>query len=309
MMPTERRLTTRAGWPVLPLLLLVAACGGREAATTTPEYVAEVDAWHAQRIERLRSDTGWLTLVGLHDLDPALVNTVGSDSTALVRLVDKAPAHVGELAFVGGRWSFSAAPGTMVTLADSANAPVTALTLATDHDGPATTLACGSLLFFVVQREGAFFVRVKDRESETLRSFQGIDRYPVDARWRVTARLEGGPGTVKVPNVLGQESDEPSPGTLVFELAGTKCRLTPTGAPGEELFLVFGDATNNHGTYGGGRFLSAPAPAADGTVVLDFNRAYNPPCVFTPYATCPLPGKANTLPVAIEAGEKSWGTH
>ncbi|MBK6734555.1 MAG: DUF1684 domain-containing protein [bacterium] len=309
MMPTERRLTTRAGWPVLPLLLLVAACGGREAATTTPEYVAEVDAWHAQRVERLRSDTGWLTLVGLHELDPTRVNTVGSDSTALVRLVDKAPAHVGELAFVGGRWSFSAAPGTMVTLADSANAPVTALTLATDHDGPATTLACGSLLFFVVQREGAFFVRVKDRESETLRSFQGIDRYPVDARWRVTARLEGGPGTVKVPNVLGQESDEPSPGTLVFELSGKEYRLSPTGAPGEELFLVFGDATNNHGTYGGGRFLSAPAPAADGTVVLDFNRAYNPPCVFTPYATCPLPGKANTLPVAIEAGEKSWGTH
>ncbi|MBK9776084.1 MAG: DUF1684 domain-containing protein [bacterium] len=312
-MRNERIQAAWAGWTVLPLLLLplmlITACDRRETARTTPEYVAEVEAWHAQRIERLRSDTGWLTLVGLHELDPALVNTVGSDSTALVRLDAKAPARVGELAFVGGRWEFTAAADAAVTLADSTSAPVATLALATDHDGPATTLACGSLLFFVLQREDAYFVRVKDRESATLRSFQGVDRYPVDARWRVTARLEGSPGTVKVPNVLGQETDEPSPGTLVFELAGAKCRLTPTGAPGEELFLVFGDATNNHGTYGGGRFLSAPAPAADGTVVLDFNRAYNPPCVFTPYATCPLPGKANTLSVAIEAGEKSWGTH
>lgn len=289
-------------------VLAVAGCGGSKVETTA-EYAAGIDAWHAQRLTRLRSDTGWLTLVGLHELDAAGVNTLGSDPAATVRLVDKAPARIGDLACLDGRWTFAADPGAAVTTADSAAAPVTALAMATDRDGAPTTLACGPLQFYVIERGGAFFLRVKDRESAVLRGFAGIDRYPVDARWRVQARLEPGPATVKVPDVLGHETEEPSPGTLVFRLDGRECRLTPTGRPGEEMFLVFGDATNGQGTYGGGRFLSAPAPAADGTVELDFNRAYNPPCVFTPYATCPLPGKGNTLKVAVEAGEKVWGEH
>lgn len=289
-------------------LLALAGCGGGKVETPAA-YVAGIDAWHAGRLERLRGDTGWLTLVGLHELDPAIVNTLGSDAAATVRLVDKAPARVGDLACLDGRWTFAADPAAAVTTADSAAAPVTAIAMATDRDGAPTALDCGSLQFFVIEREGAFFLRVKDRESPVLLGFAGIDRYPVDARWRVTARLEPGAATVKVPNVLGHETEEPSPGTLVFRLGGRECRLTPTGKPGEELFLVFGDPTNGRGTYGGGRFLAAPAPAADGTVELDFNRAYNPPCVFTPYATCPLPGKGNTLKVAVEAGEKVWGEH
>lgn len=311
----HRKARASGALPLLALAVALAAggaaggCSREPRAATTPAYVAEVDAWHAQRLERLRAPTGWLTLVGLHELDPGRLNTVGSDSACAVRLAAPAPARVGDLAFAGGNWAFAAAPGVAVTTADSAAAPVTTIALRTDRDGPPTTLDCGSLQFFVIDRDGAFFLRVKDRASAVLRGFTGIDRYPVDARWRVTARLEPGPGTVKVPNVLGQESEEPSPGVLVFRLGGRECRLTPTGAPGEDLFVVFGDATNGHGTYHGGRFLSAPAPAADGSIVLDFNEAYNPPCVFTPYATCPLPGKANTLPVPVEAGEKLWGAH
>lgn len=288
-------------------LILLAGC--QRAPATTPAYVAEVDAWHAQRIERLRSETGWLTLVGLLDLDTTRVNTVGSDSSATVRLPANAPASVGELVLADGRWTFTAAAEVAVTNADSTAAPVTTMVLATDRDGQPTTLACGTFLFFVIDRDGVFFLRVKDRDSAVRRGFTGIDRFPVDARWRVDARLEAGPATITVPNALGRETDEPSPGILVFELDGHEYRLTPTGAPGEGLFMVVGDATNNHGTYGGGRFLSADPPGADGTVVLDFNKAYNPPCVFTPYATCPLPGARNTLPIPIEAGEKVWGVH
>ena len=95
--------------------------------------------------------------------------------------------------------------------------------------------------------------------------------------------------------------------SLVFELAGKQYRVSPTGVRGESLFLVFGDATSGKSTYAGGRFLSIEAPGEDGTYILDFNRAYNPPCVFTPYATCPLPASGNRLSVAIEAGEKMWG--
>jgi uncharacterized protein (DUF1684 family) len=298
---TEIILTAATG------LALLAGC--QRAPATSPAYVAEIDAWHAQRVERLRSETGWLTLVGLLDLDPARVNAVGSDSTAAVRLPAKAPAAVGELTVVDGRWEFTAAPDVAVTVADSTAAPVTRMALATDRDGQPTTLACGTLLFYVIDRDGAYFLRVKDRDSDVRRNFTGIDRYPVDARWRVTARLEAGPATIKVPNALGRETDEPSPGILVFELDSHEYRLTPTGAPGESLFMVVGDATNNHGTYGGGRFLSADAPGPDGSVVLDFNKAYNPPCVFTPYATCPLPGARNTLDLPVTAGEHAWGVH
>ena len=108
-----------------------------------------------------------------------------------------------------------------------------------------------------------------------------------------------------MPNVLGQLEEQPSPGVLVFELDGKECRLTPVGAPGEGLFLVFADATSGHTTYGGGRFLSTAPPGPDGTVVLDFNRSVSPPCAFSAYATCPLPPEGNTLAVAVEAGEKS----
>jgi uncharacterized protein (DUF1684 family) len=112
-----------------------------------------------------------------------------------------------------------------------------------------------------------------------------------------------------IPNVLGQLGDSPSPGTLVFTLAGQSCRLTPIGGPGEDLFIVFGDATNGRESYGAGRFLAALAPDTAGAVLLDFNRAVNPPCAFTAYATCPLPPPENILPVAVKAGEKRWEGH
>jgi len=315
MLIIRDRHALRAG-AALCLVLGISGLAGRRADAADPvtdksttAYVAEIDAWHAARVARLRSNTGWLTLVGLHDLKKAGVNTVGSAPGSLVQLIAKAPARVGELSCTGGKWTFSAVPEAHVTLADSAATPVTTLAVATDREGPPTMLSCGSLLFYVIERDDLCFLRVKDREADVLRAFTGVDRYRVDARWRVTAHLEPGDAMVKVPNKLGQLTDTPSPGVLVFVLDGRTYRLTPTGQAGEELSLIFGDTTNNHGTYGGGRFLDTAAPAPDGTVVLDFNKAYNPPCVFTPYATCPLPGARNTLDLPVTAGEKVWGTH
>lgn len=291
---------------LVPLLLL-AGCGGQPK--TDPAYVAEVDAWHAQRIERLRSDTGWLTLVGLHELQPGL-QLIGSSPEAEVRLIDKAPARVGLLDVGTLGIVFEAEPGAGVNvIVDDRRPPARRLLLGTDAEGSPTQLECGSLVFYVLERQDRFFLRVKDRKSQVLRDFQGIERYPVQARWRAVARLEGEPGTLAVPNVLGQIDQEPTPGVLVFELEGKPRRVTATGRRGEELFLVFGDETNGGATYGGGRFLSIDAPDSTGAYVLDFNRATNPPCVFTPFATCPLPTADNQLPLAIEAGEKVWGEH
>lgn len=289
------------------LLAVLAGCGGEPP--TDPQYVAAIDSWHAERIERLRSDTGWLTLVGLHELRPGL-QLIGSAPDADVRLIDKAPPRVGLLDVSELGLVFEAEPDAGVTvLMEGRRPPARRLLVHTDAEGAPTLLACGSLVFHVIDRQGRYFLRVKDRESEVLRDFEGIDRFPVQARWRVRARLEGEPGTLDVPNVLGQQSQEPTPGVLVFELEDGEHRLVPTGRRGQDLFLVFGDATNGRSTYGGGRFLSVDAADSTGIYTLDFNRATNPPCVFTPFATCPLPAPRNRLETAIEAGERVWGDH
>lgn len=294
-------------WSAL-LLATLAGCGGGQ--TPDPAYVAEIDAWHAARVARLTQETGWLSLVGLHALHEG-PNVVGTADGVDVRLVAKAPPRLGRLDVgAGGGVRFLAEPGVDVRQrAAPAADPVEELDLATDAAGEPTELVVGTLVMHVIDRGGRLYLRVKDTRAEALRTFTGIERFPVDPRWRVTARLEGGPGTVAVPNVLGQVDQEPSPGTLVFTVDGKACRLVPTGGPGEGLFVVFADRSNGPGTYPGGRFLATDPPADDGTVVLDFNLAYNPPCAFSDFATCPLPPPGNALPVAVTAGEKRWGSH
>jgi uncharacterized protein (DUF1684 family) len=168
-------------------------------------------------------------------------------------------------------------------------------------------LELGPLRLCIIERGGRMAVRTWDTESAARRDFAGIDHWPVDPAWHLDARFEPTGRTLQVPDVLGTVEDETSPGDVVFEVDGATCRLQalPGGDAGE-LWLVFGDATNGVETYGGGRFLYTSAPDADGRVIVDFNRAYNPPCVFSPYATCPLPWPANRLPIRIEAGERSW---
>lgn len=289
---------------ILTMLMLLAGCGGEK---TEPEYIAEIDQWHAERIERLRSDTGWLTLVGLHPL-PEGVHSLGASSDADIILATGAPYWLGSMAVTKDIIMFSVHPEAEVAMVDGqTDGRLSSCTLATDKEGAPTQLTSGSLVFFVIERDGQLFLRVKDRKSEVLRSFQGIDRFAVDVRWRLKARLEPGAGTLQVPNVLGYDSPETSPGMLVFTIDGQEFRVIPTGQPGERMSLVFGDETNGETTYGGGRFLVIDPPTADGTVTLDFNRAYNPPCVFTPFATCPLPASGNILKVPVTAGEMMWG--
>jgi uncharacterized protein (DUF1684 family) len=288
----------------LTMLMLLTGCGGEK---TQPEYIAEIDQWHTERVERLRSDTGWLTLVGLHPL-PEGVHSLGASPDADIILASGAPYWLGSLAVTKDIIMFSVHPDAEVALLEGqTDGRLSSYVLATDNDGPPTILTTGSLLFFIIDRDGQLFLRVKDRKSEVLQSFQGIERFPVDIRWRLAARLTQGTTTLQVPNVLGYESSEASPGVLVFTIDGQEFRLVPTGKPGERMSLVFGDESNGKSTYAGGRFLVIDPPAADGTVILDFNRAYNPPCVFTPFATCPLPAPGNVLALPVTAGEMVWG--
>lgn len=271
-------------------------------------YETELQRWHQGRVARLSTIDGWLSLVGLHPLHEG-VNSLGTREGLDVVLQGEAPAHVGTIALSDGAVRFEPALDVLVT-ADGV--PVTGpMTAASDADGQATVFRVGTLRFHVISRGDQHFLRVKNSHAATRLQFAGVERYPVDERWRVTARLvtEGRPTEVASINVLGQETMEPSPGVLVFELEGQECRLTPVGEPGRAMFIVFADRTNGLGSYGGGRFLSASAPDAEGRVVLDFNRAVNPPCAFTAYATCPMPPLSNRLMVAVEAGERSTGGH
>jgi uncharacterized protein len=270
--------------------------------TSDRAHRAAVEAWRRERYRRLRLDTGWLTLAGLAWLRPG-VNRIGSDPDAEAVL----PA--------GPPWA-----GT-VTLTDDgivadgsfahAESPADGLRLETDLHGRPTMLELGSLRLCVIERGGRLGLRTWDTDSPARSEFEGIAHWPVDPAWRLTARLETTPGrTVRVPDVLGTIDDQESPGDLVFEAGGGTHRLQALqGGDAGELWLVFGDATNGDETYGGGRFLYAAAPDADGAVELDFNRAYNPPCVFSPYATCPLPWPENRLPIRIEAGEMTHQGH
>ncbi len=289
--------------------MVLACCWGCDSGDDQT-YINEIDTWHAERIDRLRSETGWLSLVGLHSLGQG-VNVVGSADDADVKLGKMVPERLGTIVLTGEKADFQVHGDVPVHLFVDGAPTESAFAggaIKTDGQGAPDMFSSGSLVFYVIQRGEKYFLRVKDRQSEVLQNFTGIDRYPVKEEWRVTARLEGAPGTVRVANVLGQVAAEPSPGTLVFEISGLSHRLEPTGKPGEGLFVVFGDASNGHGTYPGGRFLVTDPPNDDGEVVLDFNRAYNPPCVFSEYATCPLPGADNMLLLDITAGEKMWGT-
>jgi uncharacterized protein len=267
-----------------------------------------VRAERARREERLRDPMGWLGVVGLQWLEPGL-RRFGSDPGGDVVLSAAAGVVapcVGTLDVGTSGVSVHPAPGAGLTVDD---APIPdGLDLADDESEVPTILALASLRLVLIRRGGRIGLRLRDTAAPAIGAFAGLPYFEIDPRWRITGHLvPAQPGaTMAIGDVLGSVSQEPSPGVVEFEVDGTPCRLHALEAMPGHLWLLFQDATNGHETYGGGRFLISAEVAADGTVEIDFNLAYNPPCVFTPHATCPLPPPANRLPVRIEAGERLW---
>lgn len=270
------------------------------------DHQAAVEAWRSKRLERLTAPEGWLTLVGLEWLDEG-DNELGSAPDADVRFPLRAPPRLATITRHGETMTLKPASGAKLTVDDK---PVTApIELASDAQGEPTIVELDAISFYVIHRGDRWAVRIKDGESPVRTGFQGLEYYPLREDWRVQARFEPAPKgtTIPVPNILGTIDDSPSQGSVVFTRDGQEVRVQAIDEGDGRLFLVFGDQTNGKGTYGGGRFLyAAPPEPGQTTVVVDFNQAYNPPCVFTPYATCPLPPKGNKLPFPVEAGEKLW---
>ncbi|MDX2060837.1 MAG: DUF1684 domain-containing protein, partial [Gemmatimonadales bacterium] len=172
-----------------------------------------------------------------------------------------------------------------------------------------TVIRSGGLSLRVIDRGGRLALRVKDSAAPERLGFRGLDYFPVDSASRVRARLvpHVRPHSLKVTNILGQPEEYPSPGILSFRLNGRRFELIAAQQPGDSaLFIIFRDSTSLTETYQAARFLSAPPPDRDGNTILDFNRAYNPPCAFTAFSTCPLPPPENVLATAIRAGEKRY---
>ncbi|QDK82815.1 DUF1684 domain-containing protein [Spirosoma sp. KCTC 42546] len=300
------------------LLAMLTSVGWR--VSDGPSYKVQLEEWHQKRVKSLKSESGWLNVAGLYWLKEG-ANKVGSDTGNDITFPSgKAPEQVGTFQLTNGTVFFTPAPGAAV-LADrlgqstdgSSVKPeplLTTETIFSPESKKPVTLQHGSLRWFIIKRGNKYGVRLRDLESPALNEFHGIDRFPVDETWRLKARLEvpSEPKTIPIMDVIGQLSQYPLAGTLVFERGGKTYRLDAAGE-GEKLFILFGDPTNTHDTYGAGRFLYADKAGPDGTTTLDFNQAINPPCAFTTFATCPLPPKQNKLALAVTAGEKRYGDH
>lgn len=286
------------------VLITLMAASGSPTPAVDPAYQQSFDKWKAEQVDDLKKN--WLVLAGLFWLKPG-DNTFGSDAASAI-VFPKGPAHAGVFTLQGEDVTVKFAPEANAIIAGK---PAATEALLPDTSGKRTIVEMGSLRFYVIKRGSRLGIRLKDLDSAAARNFHDLVFFPLDLNYRVTAKWvpSDGKKTVDVPTVLGDVSPTQVAGTAVFKINGQEFQLTDLGGdPAKGLFIVFNDLTAKTDTYPGGRFLDTD-PVANGTVVLDFNRAYNPPCAVTPYATCPLAPKENRLTVAIPVGEKYDHAH
>jgi uncharacterized protein len=288
------------------LTFITINCQESLVQNTDPVYLNEVEQWHAKRIENLKKENSWLNLVGLFWLKPG-ENKFGSAKDNDIVFLVKAPEHIGSFILSDSIVTVKIIEGVRV-FSDSTE--VNEMILQNDLSGKPTTLQLDSFKWFIIKRGERYGVRLRDLEAPLLKEFKGIERFPVDKDWRIEAAFVpyNPPKKIMVPNILGDSDEEVVTGKLVFKIGGNEFSLDPIDS-GDKMFIIFADETNGESTYGAGRFLYTDKADSTGKVIVDFNKAYNPPCVFTKFATCPLPPEQNRLAIKITAGEKNFGEH
>jgi uncharacterized protein len=288
---------------VVALAALAVAC-----ATPAPEpeaAVAETEAWRAKHESDYRRE--WVTIAGLHFLHEG-VQTAGSDKGNDVVLPASAPPMLGRFVVAGTAVRFEPAPQASVTFA---GAPLTAPVLLKDDGNPkADELVAGSVKIAVHVSGDRRSLRVWDPEGPLARGFKGFTWFPIQSDYRVTGRFipDAAPRTLQVVNTLGDMDTFTTEGVVEFALEGRTLRLRPFTTRPKRFYFVFKDASSGHETYAAARFLYSDL-RDDGTTVLDFNQAYNPPCAFNPYTTCPIPLPENRMPLKVLAGERAYPEH
>ncbi len=291
------------------LFLAAAILGVATVHADTDSYTHSIKQWRAGRVERLTAPNGWLSLIGLEWLKEG-ANRVGSASDNDI-VLSAGPAHIGTVT-LGSDGALN------ITLAKDGGAtidgkPVSSAVLVDDAhvtgDAEPTTINVGSVSFYAIDRDGRKGLRVKDSDAPSRKHFIGIDSFPIDASWRIEANwVPAAPNeTLEMGSVIGTIDKYPVPGRLAFSRDGKHFELLPViEVPGDkQYFVVFADRTSGKETYGAARFLYVDPPK-DGKVSVDFNKTYNPPCAFTPYATCPLAPPENRLDMRVTAGEKKY---
>ena len=286
--------------PIRCLLLLLLSLTVFAQST----FETETQKWRERREAELKAEDGWLTVSGLFWLKEG-ANTFGTSSQQNIVLPPgSGPAKIGVLELANGVVTLKVADGILVNVN---NKPVREFEMKFDGESQPDPFTVGSLKLSVIKRGDRFGLRVRDKNSQARREFKGLRWFPARESYRVTASFipYDKPKEITIMNVLGDELKLKSPGLLSFRLQGKTYQLRPVIEDEQKLFIIFRDLTAGKTTYGAGRYLYADLPK-EGKVVLDFNRAENPPCAFTLYATCPLPPKQNWLPIAINAGEMEY---
>lgn len=279
---------------------------GLQAAANQSAYENAVNEFRATREAKLKADYGWLTVVGLHWLKPG-ENIIGSATNSDVVLPASTPARVGVLILKDGKVRFRPNPSANAMIAGKA---ASEMELVSDLTPQYTRVQLGRVQFLIVDREGKVGVRVRDNDSAARKAFTTLKWYPVDPNWKVQAKFIPSPHTLTFDTMIGVKERDKSPGYVSFHREGKEYKLE-AALDGDELWFVIRDQTSGKATYAASRFLYTPLPSngldKPGTVELDFNRAENPPCVFTDFATCPLPPPQNRLTLAVTAGEMMYG--
>jgi hypothetical protein len=265
-------------------------------------YEKEMAAFRQIRIDSLKHENGYLNLSGLFWLKEG-ENTIGSDPKNDFNFpAEHSDSFLGKIVLNNGVVRFKSSQANQVFSAGQAVSEMIIF-----QDKKVVVLEHKSLRWFIIKRGEKYALRLRDLDGEYVRNFKGITYFPLDPSWRIIAKFVPTKGKqLRITDITGRTFLEDSPGVLHFTKGGKKFTLEAGGTM-DEFFIVFGDLTNKKSTYGGGRFLYANAPDKDGNVILDFNKSLNPPCEFTPFATCPLPTKENKMNVEVEAGEKSAG--
>jgi uncharacterized protein (DUF1684 family) len=267
-----------------------------------PDYKNELETWRRQTDENLRREKSWLALTGLYWLHEG-ENAFGSDPENEVPFPPGiGEAHVGDFKLNGEQVFIEVNPGMQVQVGGEA---VSSMPIKPDVSGEPDDIDCGRIAMRLVRRGDRFGIRMWYRDHPRRVGFPGRQWFAADANYVVPAVFHeyAPPKEIPITNILGDTEAEQMAGWVEFEFAGRTARLEAIGTTSEELFLIFKDSTSGKSTYPAGRYLYTEPPQ-DGRVLLDFNRAYNPPCAFTEFATCPLPPKENHLTFAIEAGER-----
>jgi len=287
--------------------VLLFGCSNKVPDKGSPEYISGIKEWHNKRVENLKKENGWLNLAGLYWLKPG-ENTFGtSPGNDIIFPKGSAPGKIGSLFLQDSIVTVKINDGIEVT---SNSNPVKKMRLMEDVSGNPTVLNLGFLRWFVIKRGDKYGVRLRDLDAELVKEFPGIETYPIDQDWQISATFVkyDPPKSITIPTIIGTVDEEKSPGTLLFSKDGQSFMLDAV-EEGDEFFIIFADETSGEETYGAGRFLYTAKPDSSGQVILDFNKVYNPPCAFTKYATCPLPPKQNYLKLKVTAGEKNFGHH